>query len=71
MIQLALRSSIHADPPVGSTRSTRIDGSATAVIISSSPARKTPIPKTTRRVSAERRSIRASLTAPLRQPGWT
>ena len=31
MIQLALRSSIQTDPPVGSTRSTRIDGSATAV----------------------------------------
>ena len=46
MIQLALRSSIHAEPPVGSARSARIDGSATAVTMSSSPARNTPIPTT-------------------------
>src|SRR5689334_7615088 len=53
MIQLALRSSVHADVPFAWTRSARIDGSATAVIISSSPARNTPAPKTassTRRV---------------------
>ena len=44
MIQLALRSSIQAEPPVGSARSARIDGSATAVTSSSSPARNTPSP---------------------------
>ena len=46
MIQLALRSSIQADVPFGATRSARIDGSATAVIISSRPARNTPVPNT-------------------------
>ena len=47
MIQLALRSSIQADVPFAATRSARIDGRATAVIMSSSPARNTPVPNTT------------------------
>ena len=38
-------------------RSTMIDGSATAVIISSRPARNTPVPKTASSTSAARRSI--------------
>ena len=57
MIQLALRSSTQAEPAVGSARSARIDGRATAVTRSSIPARKTPLPKTARSTSAERRSI--------------
>ena len=55
MIQLALRSSIQAEVPFASTRSARIDGSATAVIISSRPARKTPAPNTASNAYAERR----------------
>ena len=57
MIQLALRSSTQAEVPAASTRSARIDGSATAVIISSSPARNTPTPNTTSSASADRRSM--------------
>ena len=38
-------------------RSARIDGSATAVTMSSSPARKTPTPMTASSTNAERRSI--------------
>ncbi len=49
MIQLALRSSIQAEPLFGSARSVRIDGSATAVTMSSRPARKTPAPMTASR----------------------
>jgi hypothetical protein len=64
MIQLALRSSIQAEAPIGSARSARIDGSATAVIISSSPARKTPVPNTIRSTIAERRSIRGGSGGP-------
>src|SRR6478736_3642953 len=62
MIQLALRSSAHADEPLAATRSARIEGSATAVIINSRPARKTPVPNTASRTSAERRSIRPSVS---------
>ena len=58
MIQLALRSSTQADPSVGSARSARIDGSATAVTMSSRPARNTPAPTTASSTYAERRSIR-------------
>ncbi len=61
MIQLALRSSIHADPLFGSARSARIDGSATAVTMSSRPARKTPTPMTARSTYAERRSMSGSV----------
>ena len=57
MIQLALRSSIQAEPVAGSARSARIDGSATAVTRSSSPARKTPVPKTASRMSLVARVI--------------
>src|SRR6478672_13397677 len=57
MIQLALRSSTQAEPEAGSARSARIEGSATAVTISSSPARKTPAPSTASSTGAERRSI--------------
>ena len=59
MIQLALRSSTQAEPDAGSARSEMIEGSATAVTISSRPARKTPAPRTASRTSAERRSISA------------
>ena len=52
MIQLAWRSSVQLP------RSTTIAGRATAVIISSSPARKTPVPSTASRTSATRRSMR-------------
>ena len=45
MIQLALRSSIQAEVPSASTRSARIDGSATAVIISSRPGEEDPGPE--------------------------
>ena len=61
MIQLALRSSIQAVPPSGAPRSARIDGRATAVTISSSPARKTPTPMTASNTYAERRSIAPSV----------
>src|SRR5690242_448783 len=57
MIQLALRSSVHADVPLALTRSSRIDGSATAVIINSRPARNTPAPKTASSTSLVPRSI--------------
>src|SRR3954447_19399483 len=57
MIQLALRSSTQAEPDAGSARSEMIEGRATAVTMSSRPARKTPAPRTPRRTSAERRSI--------------
>ena len=57
MIQLAFRSSIQAVPPFALPRSSRIDGRATAVTISSSPARNTPIPMTASSTYAERRSI--------------
>ena len=46
MIQTALRSSTQAEPELGSARSARIDGSATAVTMSSRPARNTPAPTT-------------------------
>src|SRR3954447_18234373 len=68
MIQLALRSSTQALDPFASTRSARIDGNATAVIISSSPARKTPVPNTASSTSAERRVIAASVSAPGYRP---
>ena len=46
---------------VGSARSARIDGSATAVTMSSSPARKTPAPKTASRMSVVPRVIARSV----------
>ena len=57
MIHEAWRSSEKAGLPIWSViaRSSRIDGRAVAVIISSSPARKTPIPKTARRLHAVNR----------------
>ena len=58
MIQLALRSSIQAEPPVASARSSRIEGSATAVIISSRPARNTPVAE-----HAEQHERRAAIHA--------
>ena len=57
-IQLAWRSSVQLP------RSTMIAGRATAVIISSSPARKTPVPRTASRTSATRRSMRGSVGEP-------
>src|SRR6185295_14356419 len=62
MIQLALRSSIQAEPPAGSARSARIEGNATAVISSSIPARKTPSPMTASRTSREPRDMSASVS---------
>ena len=57
MIQLALRSSIQAELPFTSTRLARMDGRATAVIMSSRPARNTPVPNTASSTTAVRRSI--------------
>src|SRR5690349_24536958 len=57
MIQLALRSPVHADVPLALARSSKIDGSATAVISNSSPARNTPAPKTASSTSRVPRSI--------------
>ena len=57
MIQLALRSSTHADVPLAVTRSARIEGRATAVIISSRPARNTPVPNTARSTGLDRGSM--------------
>ena len=61
MIQLALRSSIQAEPPFGAPRSSRIEGSATAVTMSSSPARNTPTPMTASSTAAERRVMPGSV----------
>ena len=63
MIQEAFRSSTQAVPFDGSARSSRIDGRATAVIISSRPDRNTPMPKTASRRSADRRVMAGSVVA--------
>src|SRR3954447_1230235 len=63
MIQEALRSSTHAEPSVGSARSARIEGSATAVTISSRPARNTPTPTTASRTYADPRVMTPSVVA--------